>query len=41
MLSVKRTIFSLILIIAPVAMIQSASIFFWGEPEMPDSLKDL
>lgn len=41
MLSVKKGLISLILIIAPVTIIQSACILFWGEPEMPDTLKDL
>ena len=41
MLRAKKRFVSLILAIAPVSLLQSASVLFWGEPEMPDSLKDL
>lgn len=41
MLRVKKFIVSLLLKLAPIALEETASILFWGEPEIPDSLKDL
>jgi len=41
MLHVKKFFISLILKVAPIALVESASILFWGEPEIPESLKDL
>lgn len=41
MYRIKKSIISLLLTIAPTAVLKSASVFFWGEPEIPESLKDL
>ena len=29
-----------LVLLAPLVIIETASIFLWGEPECPDSLKD-
>lgn len=30
---------SLLLVLAPVVAVTQRSLFFWGEPDIPDSLK--
>jgi len=39
--SVKKSILSLLLAIAPFAILNTASVLFWDEPELPESLKEL
>ncbi len=35
-----RNILSLLLLVAPIIATQSASIYLWGEPEVPESLRN-
>ena len=39
--SVKKSILSLLLVIAPIAILNTASVLFWDEPKIPESLKEL
>ena len=39
-LNIMRKILSLLLVVAPVLATQMGSVFFWGEPEVPESLRD-
>jgi cyclic lactone autoinducer peptide len=36
-----RIICNFLILLAPLVIVETASLFIWGEPECPDSLKEL